>query len=571
MLNGQPAELLTAESERVFKQVREAKLRAEHDKLRAELEQRIKKARLAPEAAELAFYDFEHGWADLFYFSKFILGYQFHEKPHRESCDFLANDEVYNKLFLAPRGSYKTSQISQAQPTWDIVRDPNIRVLLDSVSLTNSRNNLQVIERHFEFNDKLRFLFGDHCGKKTKWNTEEFVSAKRTRNELKESTVTAAAQGKVQIGPHYEKIVADDEHDKDNYFKPELVDQVKKHIRLLCGLLDPGCYLTVGGHRWGYSDAYSMLMGETDNEEELRFARRFDGGRLVRSAVDEYGNYYFPAVIDQANLNKRRDELGIDLYNAQLMNEPIVAGTNATFDCRNFKVYKELPATLNQYLTIDPGGEKKGNDEWVFLLGGMDEKSEKYFEAVIKANLKLTEAAEVIYQFWMKGPEASLQDALRRARSKDKEAFGEKWKGTLLKIGYEVTGQQRAGLTSIRNYIWDKYGEALPFVELIHSSDSKTERITAMGPVYQMGKIWHSQQMSKPYGLEAQLLHFPKGKDDIADAAAMQFEVARAPKPVKVESNPVTADEQIAAAIARRFEQKGGQMRRQHPNLGSVY
>lgn len=570
MPNGLPA-VYVAESERIARQKRAAAMRAWHDQLRTELEDRIKKSRMGEDAADLARYDFEHGWGDLFYFSKFILEYDFCEKPHRESCDFLTNDDVYFKLFLAPRGSFKTSQISQAQPTWDIIKDPNIRILLDSVSLTNSRNNLQVVERHLEHNDRLRFLYGDHSGRKAKWNTEEFVSARRTNNLLKESTVTACAHGKAQIGPHYEKIVADDEHDKENYLKQEAVDQVKKHIRLLSGLLDPYCYLTVGGHRWGYTDAYSMIMAETDNEEELKFAASFDGGRLIRAAQDEYGNFYFPSVIDQANLDKRRAQLGVDLYNAQLMNEPIVAGDNATFDCRNFKTYKELPSNLVWNITVDPGGEDKGNDEWVFFLGATDEKNEKYFVAYLKGNATNTVAAEAIVQFIMKGPAGSFIEAVRRGKSKEKETFGELWGKKIERIGYETAGQQKSGLTSIKNYIWDKYGIAPDFRILPHTKESKTARVTAMGPVYQMGKIWHSQQMSKPYGLEAQLLHFPKGKDDIADAAAMQFEVARAPKPVKVESNPVTADEQIAAAIARRFEQKGGQMRRQHPNLGSAY
>jgi len=553
------------------------------ERLLAELNQRIEAARLNIRAAELARFDFIHGWDDFFYFSKRILSYEFDVIPHRESCAFLADPKKLRKLFLAPRGAYKTSQMSQAYPIWRIVKNPNIRGLLDSVSLTNSENNNKVIERHLEHNQMLRFLYGDHSGNKSqKWNDSEFVSARRNNISLKESTITTGSLGKIQIGPHYDLIVADDEHDKDNTKTVEQILNVKQHIRLLFGLLEPNGEIIIGGHRWNYNDAYSMLLGDTDNPDEQRFAEWFKDGLYVKSAEDEHGNLYFPRVLNRDVLKRHRDTLGRDYYNAMLMNDPVVTGDNSTFDGRNFKVYKAVPAEAAWFLTIDPGGEKKKSDEWVFFLGAMDQYINKYFVRYIKTICRISEAAEIIYQFLMRGDKANLADAKRRAnnpaarpiirkgerRSEDGEEDPEP-APRLKKIGFEVSGQQGTICTSIAEYIWNKYKVALPIAKLVHNTDSKTERIEAMGPEYEMGKIYHSPQMSEPRGLEDQLLKFPKGKDDIADAAAMQREVAKAPRVIREEQLPANADEAIARRLYAMERNRG--IQRQHPILGTGF
>jgi hypothetical protein len=464
--------------------------------------------------------------------------------------------------------------MTQAYSVWKIIKNPNIRVLLDSVSMSNSEDNTKVIERHLESNEQLRFLYGDHSGKKVVWNNTEFFSAMRTNISLKEPTVRAAAQGKVQIGPHYDLIIPDDEHDKDNYKTPEQVQKVKTHLRLLFGLLDPGGEMMVGGHRWGYTDAYSMILGDTDDQEELKFAARFKGGIMIRAAEDQNGELYFPRVLHRDELKLRRDLLGRDLYNAQFMNEPIMAGDNATFEARYFKRYKALPDTLKVYLTVDPGGEKKKSDKWCFFMGGIDSAGVKYFIRYINAPVSITAAAEVIYQFWMRGEEANLADAKARAHNKDARPIERPAKARKIeKVGFETTGMQDSILTVIKNYLWEKYRIALTFVKIGHAgatAESKETRVYAMGPEYELGKIFHSEQMSEDYGLEDQLLKFPKGKKDIADAAAMQREIAKAPKAETKAGPPMTTDEVIMRQLMER-EANRGKIQRVHPVLGSDY
>jgi hypothetical protein len=427
--------------------------------------------------------------------------------------------------------------------------------LLDSVALTNSVHNLQVVRRFFEGHAKLRELYGEFHGKTDTWNDSEFTVCKRTNIKLKEATVTSSGIDKVQIGPHYDLIIADDLHNRENCQTIEQVQKVKEHIRLVFGLLDPGGEFIIAGHRWSYTDAYSMVMGDTNKPDELEFAQNFKNKTYIHGAVNPAGELYFPRVHTREHLLRQRTTLGIANYSAMLMNEPVMAGDGQTFSPRYFKRFKEplqtldektkqLKPKLNRYMTVDPGGAKKGNDNWVFFEGGVDSEFNKYYERYLKTVCNLTAAAEHIYRLWL-------------ARKH-------------LKIGYEIAGQQGLGLIAIKQYLWAKYHTALPFVELVHSTDSKGERIESMGPEYEMGKIYHSAQMSEAFGLEDQLLKYPKGEDDVADAASMLKEVAKAPRIAVQERAPENLDEIIVKHLQEE-EADTHTMRRVHPFLGSEY
>lgn len=514
---------------------------------------------LTQEQQQLMEFDRVHGLESSYYLGRRILGYQLEPQPHREICSFVDDETKKCKLLLAPRGCYKTSEISQIYVVKRILKNPNIRILLDSVALTNSQDNVGVVERHLEGNRKLRELYGDFSGKKIKWNDTEFVVSKRTNDNLKEPTVRASGIDKVQIGPHYDLIIADDLHNRENYRTIEQVQKVKEHLRLVFGLLDPGGEFIIGGHRWSYTDAYSMVMGDTDKPEELEFARLFKGNMLIRSAVYPDGRLYFPKVHTREHLARQRTALGLELYSAMLMNEPVMAGEGQKFNVRYFKRFKEplqvkgsdggYTPRLNWYMTVDPGGRKKGNDNWVIFESAIDAQRNKFFTRYLKKISKTVTAAEDIYRWYTQ-------------RIKE----GTPYK----KIGFEVTAQQGQLLDSMKDYLWETYHVALPFVELVHSSDSKAERIEAMGPEYEMGKIFHSEQMSEPFGLEDQLLKFPKGEDDVADAAASVLEIAKAPAAVHTEKEPANLDEMIAQHLTEKFNGKS-KITRVHPILGSDY
>ena len=552
---------------------------------------------LTPEQQALREFDREHGLRSTFYLGRRILGYQFDERPHKGICNFIdvsdAAQERANaaaaaattappefketadriarelameaarekaRLLLDPRGCYKTSIVSQAYPTRRIIKNPNIRILLDSVALTNSQDNLKVIRRFFEGNEKVRELYGDFISHDQAWNDTEFIVSKRTNSRLKEPTVRASGIDKIQIGPHYDLIIADDLHNRDNCKSLEQVAKVKEHIRLLFGLLEPGGEIIIAGHRWSYKDAFSMVMGDTDKPEELEFAKHFRGNTYVHSAVYPDGSLYFPRVLTHEHLDRQRSSLGYEMYAAMLMNEPAVTGADQKFDPRYFKRYKEPLQTrdaisrnwfpkMNWYLRIDPGGRKKGNNYWVLFEGALSPEGSWYFTRYLKKVSKTTIAAEDIYRWWQQ-------------RLKDGTPYRN--------IGFEVSGQQGQMLDSMKDYLWDRYKVQLPFIELAHSDDSKDGRIEALAPLYENGKIFHSELMSAPFGLVDQLVKYTKAEDDVADAASMLLEGTRAPKVIIAKPEPANLNEMIVRNIEERFSGKT-KITRSHPILGSDY
>ena len=518
---------------------------------------------LTEDEQRLKDFDFKWGKKSTYYLGKMILGYDFDELPHRGICKFV--DELQGRkreLLLDPRGCFKTTVVSRAYPVRRIIENPNIRILLDSVALTNSVNNLKVVRRHFEENEKLKELYGDFCGKMENWNNSEFTVAARTDTKLAQATVTASGIDKIQIGTHYDLIVADDLHDEHNWRTVEQLRKVKEHIRLLLGLLEPKTgELLIAGHRWSYSDAYTMVMGETDIAEEREFSKIFAGNIYKHGAVNADGTPYFPRVLDHEALAAKRVELGLENFSAMLLNEPVTAGENQIFESRNFKRFKEplqerpdgkvWKPRLNWGLTIDPGGRKKGNDPWVIFEGAMDAAQNQYFNRYIKKVMKTSVAAELVYQWW-----------LWRMRN-----------GTPYQvIGFETGAQQGQMFEDFKEFIWLAHAVKLPLRELVHSEESKAERIESMAPYYQNGKIYHSAQMGEAFGLEDEEQHFPKGADNIADAASMLREVLKAPRVVVDDSAPASLDEMIKREFLRRDAAAGDKrVRRVHPILGDIY
>lgn len=517
--------------------------------------------KLNEEQEKLRDFDRVNGLKSTFYLGKVILGYDLFEQPHRGVCNFLDELETRKaELLIDPRGSYKTSLVSQVYPARRIINNPNIRILLDSVALTNSQHNLQVIRRMFEGNAGVREIWGDYVAKDRVWNDTEFTVSRRTDQKLKEATVTASGIDKIQIGPHYDLIILDDIHNKDNYKSLEQLEKVKEHVRLLFGLLEPTGEMLIAGHRWSYTDVYSMVMGETDKPDELKFAERFRGNVFKHSAVYPDGSLYFPARLDYAHLDKQRASLGTELYSAMLLNEPALTGPEQKFDPRFFKRYKEplqrkcevtkaWQPKMTWYLRVDPGGKKKGNNYWVLFEGAIDASGNWHFVRYLKRVSKSTLAAEDIYRWYQQ-----------------RKADGTPYKN----IGCETSGQQGQMLQSMKDYLWQKYQVQLPWVELQHSDDSKESRIEALAPYYENGKIFHSEQMSAPFGLEDQLVKLTKSEDDVADAASMLLEETRPPRVIVEEPEAKNLDEKIQRRLRDRFNGKT-QITREIPAVGSEY
>jgi hypothetical protein len=482
------------------------------------------------------------GFESLYFFNKKILGYsEMERRPHAAVADFI--QAVVTKtsakksgkgLMLEPRGAFKTTQLSQGTPMWILEHDPNARILLDSSVLQNSIDNLRVIKAHYENNQKFRYLFGNRVG--TYWVTEEITVAHRTNLKLKEPSIRCSSVERMQAGPHYTHIFADDLVSDLNSRTIDGRRAIIDHFKLLFSLLDPGGVLLAAGTRYHYDDLYAFILSLEDFDRRIMNAETSGPG----------GTLYFPQRLTAQFLKETKALQGRALYAAQYLNDPAPEDEDSAFQRTWFKPYevdpqaakkKErqfLPENRNSFITIDPGGEKKKSDEWVIFTAHYDELNNKYFDKIIKGHWKMRECWDLL--------------------------FGEVARVSPLMVGLETTGGQKWLYEALTDEMRRRNVHFM-VQPLAHAVDSKDYRIKRLQPQYQAGSIFHSPEMGD---LEDQLLRYPKGADDIPDAASMILEIGYAPRPRRVkEAPPRSADEWFM-----REHRKGMARRPGHSILG---
>ena len=140
------------------------------------------------------------GSSSLFYFDKYILGYdKMEEQPHREMCEMVDNPKgKKKKLILEPRGTFKSSCVTIGYALQQIVNNPDIRILIDSNKFENSEKFLREIKTHIEGNEEFISCYGDLTSDKV-WSATDIVIRTRTKN-LKESTITVSSVDSPKVG-----------------------------------------------------------------------------------------------------------------------------------------------------------------------------------------------------------------------------------------------------------------------------------------------------------------------------------------------------------------------------------
>jgi len=179
----------------------------------------------------------------LYVTAKHLLGYRDVNKQTHGRVISILESESKRKLICIPRGCLKSSLASVAFPIWLLMRNPNLRILIDSELYTNSKNFLREIKGHIESN-ALTELFGPF--KSQTWNEGEIIIKQRTK-VFKEASITAAGIGTTKVGQHYDVIIGDDYNSQNNTNTPENAKKVSDHYRYNISILEPdGLYVIIG-------------------------------------------------------------------------------------------------------------------------------------------------------------------------------------------------------------------------------------------------------------------------------------------------------------------------------------
>jgi hypothetical protein len=160
--------------------------------------------------------------------------------PHKAMVDFLCSGDPA-LLLMTSRGSLKTTIVT-AKIIHDIIRDPDVRILLHMEMDQKARETIRLVKTQFERNERLREMFGDFVGKK--WTDAGFIVQGRKR-ESRDFTLASSGTDKVITGNHFDKIYIDDPVSWQQALSTEGMKKAIACYKSMIPILDPGGQMIV--------------------------------------------------------------------------------------------------------------------------------------------------------------------------------------------------------------------------------------------------------------------------------------------------------------------------------------
>lgn len=506
------------------------------------------------------------GLSNLHFLCKEILGYHDltdEDKFHGDYCRHMESKRRF-KLTLTPRGSLKSSIGTIGHSIQEVIKNPNIRILIASQGFTISTKFLAEIKGHFEKNEEFISLYGNLVGK-DKWSESEIIVRTRT-NWKKEPTISCAGIDVTKTGLHYDRIKVDDPQDEKNTSSHEQIEKVIRWYKLLLSLLDPHGYIDITGTIWHYADLYNYII----NLERLRLEK----GRKPRFKIfqrDSFKgttedllngdvppeNLLWPERLSAEYLADQYIEQGPYIFSCQYRLNPI-DDENATFKRSWLKTcaIDEIPTNLNIYSTVDPMRDEDGKDYLSIVTCGVSTDWKTYLLDVKR----------------LKADEHDTVDELYNVYRSFKP----------IKMGFETIAFQETYMKYIQ-MLQLMNGIRLPIVQLKTSTRvTKRMRIKSMVPYWKAGlyiiptdKGLESLENPGMAALVDELTRFPKtDNDDCIDALAYMNQLTKVPSVITIlKKHPPNSFAVIREKAIHNKDKKNilGQFNVRHRASGKLY
>lgn len=201
--------------------------------------------------------------------AKFVLYPGMENRPyHQDMMDW--QDLHKEAMILAWRGCGKSTYCTVTRAIFEILRNPNIRILIVSDSEGQSKGFLRAIQSQFEANSELKAIFGDFRTGTSTWSATEIIVPQRTAHYI-EPTILCAGIGTALPSKHFDLILADDLVTLDNSRTEGLRKKVTDYFyRTLYPTLDsPHGRLYILGTRWHEADLYGHFADEDHKASTL--------------------------------------------------------------------------------------------------------------------------------------------------------------------------------------------------------------------------------------------------------------------------------------------------------------
>lgn len=391
-----------------------------------------------------------------------------------------------------PRGHLKSHIITKGWTIQQIIKNPNVRVLIVNATEDNAVKFMRSIERYIGRGSLLEKLFGRF--ESAVWNQNELIVAGRTVI-LDAPTLMAAGLQKTLTSQHYDVIIADDLVEPDNSRTKEQREKVHDFYLSLFDLLEPNGKLVVIGTRYHQDDLYARILEENSQHQNWSI--------FIRACYKPDGSILFPEKFSQAQLDDIKKK-SFYHFSTQYLNNPIDP-ENADFKSNQIKYYDgttQNPGSL--YLTIDPAiALSRDADYSAFIVAGMfSDRRIRVVDAVHKRLIpsELVEQIFTLVRKWRLHRVGIETFAFQKTLKYD---IQRKQRETGLFFSIDELGKSNRG----------GRGEQVL---------SKEARIRRLQPYFEQGLVEIRADMSD---LKDELLGFPRGRhDDLIDALSYQLD-----------------------------------------------
>lgn len=431
-----------------------------------------------------------------------ILGFTDWDKLH-DDIERQLNRPSRRKLILIPRDCQKTSMVTKAWAIQNLLKNPDLRILIANQVWDKAREMLYEIKQLLENKSPLPQLFGPFLS--DRWREDDIVIRQRSK-ALSAPSIATTGVGAEQTSTHYDMIFHDDLVGKENYRTPELREKTLEFYRSSISLLEPQGTMVVIGTRWSLDDLYASILENESKYYDVQIRSIVEDGRIIfpkkfSKRWDEERKIF----LDDPNGNSMdyiqhlRDSQG-ELFYGQYMNNPVETG-NQKFRKEYFKYYDRIPEGSFSAMTVDFAiGQKLSSDYTAIAVTAMDSQRNLYIKDILRGRWT---ASQIIENF---------------------VSMHRKWNPDV--TGAEKDMIQRVLREGLENALMNA-GIYIAVQELSHAGKEKNKelRIEALEPLYRMGKVFHPHWM-RDGTLEEELMTFPKGRhDDQADCLAAALEL----------------------------------------------
>lgn len=399
-----------------------------------------------------------------------VLNYPEYFKVYHKGSDI--------KLFIKPRGWFKTSLYIVGYASWILYREPNAKILIASKKIERARERLTAIKGNLDpLDETTRMMnlqsFGFESLKplqnddKRVWTQNKISTRIRTDLKEKEASVTCTAVKSDPTGGHYHYILCDDIITGIDYDSEKERENTKNFFSRLMGLKEPsGCRIIVANTIYHFDDLSQDICNDEDSSIDYYWESAFrkDGGasweerysleRLAQIEKDYKVKYFFnvdyrcdptPTGEKVFDVSKFFAFTRNDLFQDQTGRWNIIDDTNK----QNIKRRSLFPICF-----VDPS-EEVGNDDTAIGIGLYDAYSSGVLYLMDMKMVQWKEEYQVDYLVSMQG----------------KYGFHT--------VHIDVTGGYRKHLRLLKKIVTDKY----PLVRLSFSevradnTESKTRKL----------------------------------------------------------------------------------------------